>query len=145
MTGVAWIRIGAVFGFLAVAIGAFGAHGLKEHLEKLGRSATFETGVHYHFYHALALLAVGLVAGPHRAGTAGQVAGWSFVVGMVLFSGSLYLLSVTGITKLGIITPFGGLAFLAGWLALAVAAGDMGASTVHDKGASEAVKDSVKP
>ena len=122
MTGVTWLRVGAILGFLAVAIGAFGAHGLKEHLEKIGRSATFETGVQYHFYHALAVVAVGLLVGSRSAGTAAQVAGWSFLVGVVLFSGSLYVLCLTGNTQLGMITPFGGLAFLAGWVALAVAA-----------------------
>ncbi len=141
MTGIAWLRIGAVLGFLAVAIGAFGAHGLKAHLEKLHTAATFETAVQYHFYHALALLAVGLGAGPYKASTAGQVAGWAFVVGVVLFSGSLYVLSVKGNNKHGMITPFGGLAFLAGWLALAVAASNLGASPTDNKASATIVKD----
>jgi uncharacterized membrane protein YgdD (TMEM256/DUF423 family) len=145
MTGIAWLRVGAVLGFLAVAIGAFGAHGLKEHLDRIGRSATFETAVQYHFYHALALLAVGLLVGPHRAETAGQIAGWSFLVGVLMFSGSLYVLSLTGNTKLGMITPFGGLAFLAGWLALAVAASGAGVSPESNSASSAIVKDSAKP
>jgi uncharacterized membrane protein YgdD (TMEM256/DUF423 family) len=123
MGGLAWFRIGAILGCLAVGVGAFGAHALKARLESTGLSATYQTGVQYHFYHALALLAVGLLAQSGRSGTAIQVAGWSFLVGIVLFSGSLYVLALTGITKLGAITPFGGLAMIVGWIALAVAAG----------------------
>jgi uncharacterized membrane protein YgdD (TMEM256/DUF423 family) len=145
MTGNAWLRIGAVLGFLAVAIGAFGAHGLKEHLEKLHRAATFETAVQYHFYHALAVLALGLAVGPHRAGTAGQVAGWSFVAGVLLFSGSLYVLSLTDHKALGMIAPIGGVAFLVGWLAFAVSASGMGAAMEIHRGGGEVVKDSAKP
>jgi uncharacterized membrane protein YgdD (TMEM256/DUF423 family) len=83
--------------------------------------AVFETGVRYQMYHALALLAVGLLL-PRVDGRAMIVAGWSFIAGIFIFSGSLYALALTGVTTLGAITPIGGLAFLAGWLALAVAA-----------------------
>ncbi|HEY8477334.1 MAG TPA: DUF423 domain-containing protein [Chloroflexota bacterium] len=111
-----FLGVGAALAFLAVAAGAFGAHGLRGRLspEDLG---TFETGVRYHMYHALALLAVAWVAS-RTSGAAVAVAGALFVAGIVLFSGSLYLLSLTGTRWLGAITPFGGLAFLLGWLAL---------------------------
>jgi uncharacterized membrane protein YgdD (TMEM256/DUF423 family) len=122
MNGWAWIRIGAVLGFLAVAIGAFGAHGLKARLEELGTAVTFHTGVEYHFYHALAVLALGVAWERLGGKTAGDIAGWAFLAGVIIFSGSLYVLSVTGFKKLGMITPFGGVAFLVGWAALAVAA-----------------------
>jgi uncharacterized membrane protein YgdD (TMEM256/DUF423 family) len=122
MTGWGWVRVGAVLGFLAVAIGAFGAHGLKARLDSLGTAATFQTGVQYHMYHALAILAVGVMTGPLKPGTAGSVAGWAFLAGVVLFSGSLYVLAVTGQKWLGMIAPFGGVAMMAGWVALAVAA-----------------------
>jgi uncharacterized membrane protein YgdD (TMEM256/DUF423 family) len=123
MSGWAWIRIGAAFGLLGVGIGAFGAHGLKEKLQELGTTAIFHTGTEYHMYHALALIAVGLLGNAGRSGPALSVAGGAFLVGILLFSGSLYALAMTGYTKLGMITPLGGLAFLAGWVALAVAAG----------------------
>src|SRR5512135_381267 len=124
MSGWIWVRIGAIFGLLGVGLGAFGAHGLKEKLQTLGTTATFHTAIEYHLYHALALLAVGLLAQAGRPGSAlSAVAGWSFLVGILLFSGSLYALAVTGYTKLGAITPFGGILFLVGWIALAVAAG----------------------
>ena len=119
MTGWNWVRIAAVLGFLAVGIGAFGAHGLKNRLEALGTTAPFQTGSQYHMYHALALLALGAVHGPHRANLAGTIAGWSFLLGIVLFSGSLYLLAVTGTKWLGAITPFGGILMMVGWVALA--------------------------
>lgn len=128
MTGWSWLRVGAAFGFLAVGLGAFGAHGLKARLEGLGTSATFQTAAQYHLYHALALLAVGLIFREARATAAGDVAGWAFVIGVFLFSGSLYVLSVTGMKWLGAITPLGGVALLIGWVALAIAAGSLGAS-----------------
>jgi uncharacterized membrane protein YgdD (TMEM256/DUF423 family) len=122
MSGWAWVRVGAVLGFLAVALGAFGAHGLRDKLEALGTSATYQTAVQYHMYHALALLAVGLMPGPFRSSGASTVAGWAFLSGVVVFSGSLYVLSLTGMKWLGAITPIGGVAMLVGWAALAVAA-----------------------
>jgi uncharacterized membrane protein YgdD (TMEM256/DUF423 family) len=117
-----WLQVGAVWGFLAVAIGAFGAHGLKERLESLGQTANFQTAAHHHMYCALALLAVGLLSLHGRPGTALTVAGWSFLLGSLIFSGSLYLLAVTGLKWLGAITPIGGVAMLAGWVALAISA-----------------------
>ncbi|MGH2368482.1 MAG: DUF423 domain-containing protein [Chloroflexota bacterium] len=112
----AFFLAGAVSGVIAVALGAFGAHALRDRLAP-DLLAIFETGVRYHFYHALALLAAAYAAG-RWPGAAAGAAGWLFVAGTILFSGSLYLLSITGTRWLGAITPFGGLAFIAGWLAL---------------------------
>ena len=118
-----FLLAGGVAGLIAVGFGAFGAHGLRGRLtpEML---AVFETGVRYHMYHALALLLTAALA-PRMTGKAHmafRAAGWLFVAGIMLFSGSLYLLAVTGVTVLGAITPIGGVAFLAGWAALAIAA-----------------------
>jgi len=112
--------LGALSAGLAVALGAFAAHGLRGRLSPEAL-VTFETGARYHMYHALALLAVAWAAARWPGGTT-SAAGWLFVAGTVLFSGSLYLLAVTGVRALGAITPFGGLAFIAGWIALAWAA-----------------------
>ena len=114
-----FIRLGAVAGFVGVALGAFGAHALRTQLSTEHLSA-FETGVRYQLVHALALVIVGLLIyrRPSRLTT---VAGWCFTVGIVLFSGSLYVLSITGTTAFGIVTPVGGLCFLAGWACLALA------------------------
>jgi uncharacterized membrane protein YgdD (TMEM256/DUF423 family) len=111
--------IGALMGFVGVGLGAFGAHGLKGRLSP-DMLAIFETGVRYQMYHALALLALAAVM-PRIEGRAVLVAGWSFVAGILIFSGSLYALALTGVTTLGAVTPIGGLAFLAGWIALAIA------------------------
>ncbi len=121
-----WILTAAVNGFIAVAAGAFAAHALNKRMSPDGLRI-FETAVRYQMYHALALLAVAWVAargpgGPANAVAAANVAGWAFAVGIVLFSGSLYALCLTGISKLGAITPIGGVAFLVGWVALGVAA-----------------------
>lgn len=115
-----FLLLGAVAAFLGVTLGAFGAHGLRGRLtpEML---AVFETAVRYHIYHALALLLVSVVMG-RMSGWLIQTAGWCFVAGIVLFSGSLYALALSGATILGAITPIGGLAFLAGWACLAFAA-----------------------
>lgn len=118
-----WVQLGAVWGFLAVSMGAFGAHGLKDRLTELGQLANFQTAAHYHMYCALAIVAVGLLALTGRSGNATQVAGWGLLVGSLIFSGSLYVLSLTGLRWLGAITPIGGVAMLIGWAALAVAAG----------------------
>ena len=106
---------------LAVMLGAFGAHALREQLSA-DLLATFETGVRYHVYHALALFVVALALARGYDATWTALAGWLFVAGIVLFSGSLYALALSGARWLGAVTPFGGLAFIAGWLALAVAA-----------------------
>jgi len=112
--------VGALSAGLAVALGAFAAHGLRARMTAEAL-ATFETGARYHMYHALALLAVAWAVG-RWPGPWASAAGWLFVAGTVLFSGSLYLLAVTGVRALGAITPVGGLAFILGWLALAWAA-----------------------
>ena len=112
--------VGAVSAGLAVALGAFAAHGLRARLSPEALQ-TFETGARYHMYHALALLAVAWAV-TRWPGTAVSVAGWLFIAGTLLFSGSLYLLAITGVRMLGAITPVGGFAFILGWLALAWAA-----------------------
>lgn len=115
-----WLLLSAFAGFTGVALGAFAAHGLKSRLtpEYL---AVFQTGTHYQLIHALALFGVGLLA-LHMPGRLVNLAGGAFAVGILLFSGSLYLLTLSGIGKLGIITPFGGVALLIGWLCLGLAA-----------------------
>jgi uncharacterized membrane protein YgdD (TMEM256/DUF423 family) len=112
--------VGALMGFVGVALGAFGAHGLKGRLSP-EMLAVFETGVRYQMYHAVALLATAALM-TRTEGRAALVAGWSFTAGIFIFSGSLYALSLTSITMLGAITPIGGVAFLVGWIALAVSA-----------------------
>ena len=112
--------LGALFSGLAVAAGAFGAHGLRGRLEP-DMLAVFETGARYQMYHGLALLAVAWAAERWPAGHA-LAAGWLFVAGIAIFSGSLYVLSISGVRWLGAITPLGGLCFLAGWAALALTA-----------------------
>ncbi len=115
-----FLGTGAVLGFLGVALGAFAAHGLKQRLP-VELLIVFETGVRYHMYHALALLAVGLTVA-RAPSTALVAAGWLFVAGIAIFSGSLYALAISGVRGLGAITPIGGVAFLAGWIAFAVGA-----------------------
>ncbi len=112
--------VGAVLGAVGVGAGAFGAHALRTRLapEML---AVFETGVRYHLMHALALLAVGWAAA-RWPGPAVTAAGWLFVAGILLFSGSLYALALTGVRTLGLVTPVGGVAFILGWIALVWAA-----------------------
>lgn len=115
-----FFALGAAFGLLGVALGAFGAHGLKGTLSP-DMLANFETGVRYQMYHAVGLLAVAwaLTRWPGGLTTA---AGWLFVIGILIFSGSLYILSVTGIRWLGAVTPIGGVALIAGWGCLILAA-----------------------
>jgi uncharacterized membrane protein YgdD (TMEM256/DUF423 family) len=146
-----WILIGALAGGLAVVMGAFAAHSLKDRLHDIARHtasspsaaaaaerneppaaarssvitaaellAIFETGARYQMYHAIALVLVGLLAN-RTAGCAPQVAGWAFLTGIVLFSGSLYALVLLSNPRWGMVTPFGGVAFIVGWMALAVA------------------------
>lgn len=114
---VLFLRIAGVLGALAVILGAFGAHGLRDKLapEML---AVFEVGVRYHMYHALALLAVSLAPASLWSSPATVAAAWSWVGGILVFSGSLYALTLSGIKWLGAITPIGGVAFIVGWLAL---------------------------
>jgi uncharacterized membrane protein YgdD (TMEM256/DUF423 family) len=108
--------LGSLLAFLAVALGAFGAHALSATFAA-GMADVYETGIRYQFYHALGLLAVAYAVS-RWPGSLAPVAGWLFVAGIVLFSGSLYVLSLTGVRALGAITPLGGLCFLAGWLLL---------------------------
>jgi uncharacterized membrane protein YgdD (TMEM256/DUF423 family) len=115
-----FITLASFSGMLAVAFGAFGAHALKNRLDDYAMGV-FQTAVQYHFYHSLALLAVGVIAlnYPHVALL--RSSGWLFTLGIVVFSGSLYLLSFSGLRWLGAVTPIGGLAFIAGWACLAAA------------------------
>ena len=115
-----WLLLSAFAGFSGVAMGAFAAHGLKSRLSA-DYLAVFQTGTHYQLIHALALLGVAILT-LIAPGRLVNLAGGFFAVGIVLFSGSLYALTLSGIAKLGIITPFGGLVFLAGWACLGVAA-----------------------
>lgn len=114
------LLVGAVAGFIAVGFGAFGAHGLRGRLSP-EMLVVFETGVRYQMYHALAILVTAVGLGFVDARLL-RLAGWLFTVGIVLFSGSLYALALSGVTRFGMITPLGGLAFLAGWALLVVAA-----------------------
>ena len=137
MRGENWVGIGAVLGALAVTIGAFGAHGLKPSVEATRamspsdreaterRLETFETGVRYHAYHALAIVGLGVFAmQAPRGGRVLDRAGWLFVAGIALFSGSLYGIGVGGPKTLGMVAPLGGLALIAGWIAFATGALD---------------------
>ena len=112
--------LGSVSGLIAVAAGAFGAHSLRDRISA-DLLVTFETGVRYQMYHALALIAVAWAA-TRWTNSLTSVAGWLFVAGTLIFSGSLYALSLTGARWLGAVTPLGGVAFLGGWLCLALAA-----------------------
>src|SRR5215216_3249983 len=105
-----FLLVGALAGFIGVGFGAFGAHALRSRLSQ-DMLAVFETGVRYQMYHAFAVLIVAL-ATARLDGWLIRAAGWSFTTGIVLFSGSLYALALTGVTMLGAITPLGGLAFL---------------------------------
>ncbi len=116
-----YITLGCILAFLGVALGAFGAHALKSRLAE-NMFKIFETGVQYHMIHALALVFVGIIAHWLNDSLLLNWSGRLFAIGILLFSGSLYVLSVSGIKALGAITPFGGLAFLAGWILLAIAA-----------------------
>lgn len=118
--GKLFLFIGSIFMALSVAIGAFGAHGLEPRLsEKMMKN--YQTGVQYHMIHSVGLLAAGIIALKLTTSSLVTGAGWSFIIGIILFSGSLYTMALTGITKLGAITPFGGVAFIIGWILLAIA------------------------
>lgn len=112
-----WLAIASVSAFIAVAAGAFGAHGLKSYLAS-DLLAVFETAVRYQFYHVIGLAIVAALSATGRNVVLARVAGWCFLTGTILFSGSLYALSLSGIRGFGAVTPFGGVAFLAGWAAL---------------------------
>ncbi|MGQ9426913.1 DUF423 domain-containing protein [Gilvimarinus sp. F26214L] len=121
MTAKLFLIVAALNGFVAVALGAFGAHGLKGKLSTSLLSA-FETAVQYHFYHTLALLGLGLLMQRWGEKALLVASGYAFVLGLLLFCGSLYVLALGGPRWLGPITPIGGVAFLAGWLLFFVAA-----------------------
>ena len=117
-----WTATAAVMLALAVAIGAFGAHGLQGRLDAYSMGV-YEKAVFYHFIHALGMLAVPLlVRASLISATAGKWTGWLLLAGIVLFSGSLYILAITGARTLGAVTPFGGASFIAAWVTLAVCA-----------------------
>lgn len=116
-----WLLIAAINGALAVAAGAFGAHGLQGRLDA-HHMEMFETAARYHMYHALAIGLAAIAARSGAASTPGSAAAGFFLAGIILFSGSLYLLALTGARSLAFVTPFGGFAFLVGWIALAWAA-----------------------
>lgn len=115
-----WFAItGALLGSLAVAAGAFGAHGLKSVLSEESL-VVYETAVRYQMYHAVALITCGLIGMLHPVANHRRVtlAGWLFLIGTALFSGSLYVLAISGLRWIGAFTPFGGIAFICGWLAM---------------------------
>ena len=128
MSARTWIVIAGITGALGVVLGAFGAHVLPVGLQRLGVAAldipqrieTYEIGVRYHMYHALALLGVGLLA-RHMPGRGLALAGWAFLLGVTIFSGLLYAIALTGMRILGLVVPVGGVLLIAGWLALAYA------------------------
>jgi len=114
-----YLALGCINAMLVVIIGAFAAHGLKARLT-VENMAIFQTGVQYHFYHAVGLILLGLIALQIPISPYLRWSGWLMLVGIILFSGSLYTLSVTNIRWLGMITPFGGLAFIIAWLLLTI-------------------------
>ena len=116
-----FISLASLSGLLAVAFGAFGAHALRGRLDEYAMGV-FETAVQYHFYHSLALLAVGVLALGQPQTVLLKSSGWLFLIGILIFSGSLYLLGITGVRWLGAVTPLGGLAFIGGWACLAASA-----------------------
>ncbi|SFW28880.1 DUF423 domain-containing protein [Nitrosovibrio sp. Nv17] len=116
-----FLVLGAINAALCIALGAFGSHGLKQRLSA-DMLAVYQTGVQYHFYHALGLLAVGLALQRFPASRPIVLSGWLMLAGIVLFSVSLYALSLTGIRGLGAVTPVGGVAFLLAWASLAYGA-----------------------
>jgi uncharacterized membrane protein YgdD (TMEM256/DUF423 family) len=112
-----WVLIGSVSAFLGVAMGAFGAHALSESLDPKSL-AIYQTAAQYQMYHSLALVGLGIWSAQHPASSSAP-AGWAFTLGIVLFSGSLYALALSGIKIFGAITPLGGLGFLIGWIVFA--------------------------
>lgn len=115
--GRSFIALAALSGLFSVGLGAFGAHALKNQLDEYALGV-FQTAVQYQFYHTLALLAVGLLAIWHPQSGLLRASGLAFIIGIVIFSGSLYILSLTGTRWLGAVTPLGGVCFMAGWICL---------------------------
>ena len=111
-----FLVIGAISGCLVVILGAFGAHGLEDILDEYGKSI-YKKAVLYHMFHTMAILVLGLIEKIQPEFQL-SLAGWAFIFGIILFSGSLYVLAVTGIKSLGMITPIGGVFFIIGWVAL---------------------------
>ena len=120
MSPLFWIILGSISGFLSVSIGSFGAHGLKSDLGE-DLLAIFETAARYQMYHSLAIIFLGLIMNSFQSPLF-DWSGWLFILGTLLFSGSLYLLVLTGIKTFGAITPIGGICLLAGWVFLAIGA-----------------------
>jgi uncharacterized membrane protein YgdD (TMEM256/DUF423 family) len=112
------LQITGISGALAVGLGAFGAHGLEAILVENGRLDTFQTAVNYHFYHTLALFGIGILSSIKPQWKGFSFTGWCMILGILIFSGSLYVLSLTGITWLGATAPLGGLSFILGWSSL---------------------------
>ncbi len=115
-----FLLLGSINAFLAVALGAFGAHGLRSKLSA-EMLAIYQTGIQYHMFHAVGLMIVGLVFQWISNSSVMIWAGWSMIFGILIFCGSLYILSISGVRWFGAITPIGGLGFLAGWLLFAYA------------------------
>ena len=120
ITAKSFLLLGSVNGMLAVIFGAFGAHALKARIDE-NLLKVFHTGVEYHFYHALGLILIGIIAVSIPVTTWVKSAGWMMFAGIILFSGSLYLLSILNMRWLGMITPIGGLLFILSWLSLTIA------------------------
>lgn len=116
-----FFSIASLLGGVAVALGAFGAHAMRGKVAE-NLLANYETGVRYHFYHALALFAVVIAIQRWPTSSLPTIAGWLFIVGIAIFSGSLYVMAFTGLRWLGAITPIGGVAFIAGWICLMLVA-----------------------
>lgn len=112
-----FLLTGSALGGLGIAIGAFGAHALKKTLLENGKLEVFETAVKYHFYHAFVLLILGILIERIQSPLL-NYAGWAYIAGVTIFSGSLYILSISGVTKWGAITPIGGLILIIGWILL---------------------------
>lgn len=115
-----FLLLGSINAFVAVALGAFGAHGLRSRITE-EMLTIYQTGIHYHMFHAIGLLIVGVVSQWISNSTYIAWAGWSMTLGILIFSGSLYALSISGLRWFGAITPIGGLGFLIGWLLFAFA------------------------
>jgi uncharacterized membrane protein YgdD (TMEM256/DUF423 family) len=118
MKGKHIIMLAGLSGAFAVGLGAFGAHGLSDILTKTGRTETYQTAVSYHFYHSIALLFLGILALIKPEWKSLKFSAWSFILGILIFSGSLYILSLSGVTWWGAITPLGGVGFIFGWMGL---------------------------
>jgi uncharacterized membrane protein YgdD (TMEM256/DUF423 family) len=123
-----FLTLAAVFGFIAVGLGAFGTHALEAHFTaNPNREPTYETAVQYQMFHVVGLIAIAWLDG-HAQGRVAKMAGWLFIVGILLFCGSLYILAVFQISAMGAVAPLGGLSFLAGWVLTALSAWRYGAA-----------------